>query len=177
MLWSNGVLIDYTVTTVQQYCTRHTVLVMLRMWTWIEQLWATLCTGLTASASPFLLLSPLINTLIAFCQVLRSEASHAGIQIRLGQEGHKTAIMYMIRCMYTHIRIYARMYRHARHTGCSRQLLGDDHQKQMRCTPEGKRSGTQLWWVDLLNWDLVEIPNQKEMVHDIEKWRSFIHHT
>ena len=53
-----------------------------------------------------------------FRQLLRSEASSCWNPDKI------RTIMYMIRCMYTHICIYVRMYRHARSTGCSMQLLG-----------------------------------------------------
>ena len=45
---------------------QHIVYVTLRVCAHIEQLWATLCTGITASTSPFLLLSPFSNTLICW---------------------------------------------------------------------------------------------------------------
>ena len=56
----------------------HTMWVMLRMCSRIEQLWAMLCTGLTASASSFLLLSPFSNTLVDVCPFLRSEVIYTG---------------------------------------------------------------------------------------------------
>ena len=56
----------------------HTMWVMLRMCSRIEQLWAMLCTGLTASASSFLLLSPFSNTLVDVRPFLRSEVIYTG---------------------------------------------------------------------------------------------------
>ena len=56
----------------------HMVWVMLRMCSRIEQLWAMLCTGLTASASSFLLLSPFSNTLVDVHPFLRSEVIYTG---------------------------------------------------------------------------------------------------
>ena len=51
---------------------------MLSMCSRVEQLWATLCTGLTTSGSPFLFLSPFVNTLVDCRSFLRSEVIHAG---------------------------------------------------------------------------------------------------
>ena len=44
--------------------------------------WHMLCTGLTASASPFMFLPPSSNTLHS-CPFLRTEAFHAGVQLGL----------------------------------------------------------------------------------------------
>ena len=108
MLWSNGLQIDHTVTySDKSSAVLHTMWVMLRMCLRIEQLWATLCTGLTASASPFLLLLPLSNTLVDFRPLLRSEVIHAKIQLCVWMNEKKRVMRVQ---QYTQIAVYVHAY-------------------------------------------------------------------
>ena len=56
-----------------------------------------------------------------------------------------------------------------------------DHQPQrqvLKCSPQGKRrkpGGTPLRWIDILNRDLANIANWKQLAKDRIQWRLAIH--